>query len=104
MGTDQDSVTYTAHLDLQGVTTVTGVWTQGREPQWNINKSLSETYRNDMREVIQMSWREVGGHFTPHDLGTMIACLEVTSTKLSMRMIVPTMTAQKLLSLSALAS
>lgn len=104
MGTDQDSVTYTAHLDMQGIVTVTGSWAQGHKPTWKINPVLAESYRNEMRDILEMSWHEIGGNHTPHELGAMIACLEVTSTKLAMRLVIPDATQEKMLSLSALAS
>ena len=104
MGTDQDSVTYTAHLDMQGIVTVTGSWAQGHKPTWKINPVLAEAYQNEMRDILEMSWREIGGNHTPHELGAMIACLEITSTKLAMRLVIPEATQEKMLSLSALAS
>ena len=101
---DQDSVTYSAYLDMQGITTLKGEWVEGQPPHWTVCKSLSGQYQRHMHEIVGMAWREIGGGFTPNELGTMITCLEVVSTKLGMRMVVPEATQDKLLSLSAFVS
>ena len=95
---------YTAHLEIEGVTVLTGSWSHGCKPVWTVYDKLSDQYRNTTHEIIDQSWREIGGQHTPHELGAMITCLEYVSTKLAIRLVVPKETREKLYSLSALAS
>lgn len=101
---DQAPVTYSAYLDMQGITTLTGDWIPGKSPHWTVCESLSGQYKEHMRQIVSQSWREIGGAFTPYELGAMITCLEVVGVKLGMRMVIPEATHEKLLSLSAFVS
>lgn len=95
---------YTAYLEMEGMTVLTGTWSQGNKPVWTVYDKLSDQYRNTTQEIIDQSWREIGGHHSPHELGAMITCMEYVSTKLGIRLVVPKATQEKLLSLSTLVS